>query len=277
MTNPRVKPFLLPRSFDFVSLDLAGKTFQLDQLDKPIYFPENLTDLVIDFDRSKIDAGGDMHGVQYLTVDVKVSNKSGNLIEIYRFDQLAVCPGESSPRYAYYDQSDCNGNDVNLNDFLSRKTHGLEEWSKIELEIGHVKDKYGGKGEKKRIQVYLKRDYTFDIDLSFPAGLLILEANSDEFINFGGPSFAMMAQFSFYQQGKIAQYKPYKFGAGFIAIDAFNLTGSGNQDIGIVAMGSLHPTKSGKKLTFPLYAGFGYFLKKQSPFFLLGPGIRVRL
>ena len=272
-----VKEYQKARPFDFVKLDLAGDEYVVGDIDRPIYFEKNLTDLVIEFDRSMIDGGGDIHGKQYLTIDVKLSNKNGNLIEIYRFDQVAVCPGESSPRSVYYDRDNCQNDDINLNNYLTRKTHSLEEWSKIEIEISHLKDKHGGKGEKKRIQLYLKRDYNFDIDLSFPAGLLILEANSDEFLNFGGPSFAMMAQFSFYQEGKIAKYKPYKFGAGFIAIDAFNLTGSGNQDIGMVVMGSLHPTTSGKKLTFPLYAGFGYFLKKQTPFFLLGPGIRVRL
>ena len=272
-----VKEYQKARPFDFVKLDLAGEEYVVGDIDRPIYFEKNLTDLVIEFDRSMIDGAGGLHGKQYLTIDVKLSNKAGNLIEIYRFDQVAVCPGESSPRGIYYDRDNCQNDDLNLNNYLTRKTHSLEEWSKIEIEIAHVKDKHGGQGEKKRIQLYLKRDYNFDIDLSFPTGLLILEANSDEFINFGGPSFAMMAQFSFYQEGKIAKYKPYKFGAGFIAIDAFNLTGSGNQDIGMVVMGSLHPTTTGKKLTFPLYAGFGYFLKKQTPFFLLGPGIRVRL
>lgn len=263
------------RPFDFVTLDLAGEEFQLDQIDKPIYFNKNLTDLVIEFDKSKIDASGELFGKQYLTIDVKVSNKAGNLIEIYRFDQLAICPGESSPRHSFYDNTDCNAADINLNNFLTKKTHSLEEWSRIEIEIGHVKDKHGGRGEKKRVQIYLKREYNFDVDLSFPAGLLILEAGSDQFKNFAGPSFAMIAQFSFYQEGKIAQYKPYKFGAGFIALDAFNLNGNG--DIGIVAIGSLHPTTSGKKLTFPLYTGFGYSLTKGVPFFLVGPGIRVRL
>ena len=277
----RVQEYQEPRALDFVSLDVAGDEYIVDQIDKPIYFSRNLTDLVLGFDRSKIDGPQGFFGKQYLSVDVKISNKDGNLIEIYKFDEVVIGPGESSPRYAFYERSDEYTGAINLNNYLTRKTHSLEEWSKIELEVSHVKDKHGGKGEKQRIQIYLKREYNFDVDLSFPAGLLILEANrSDEeagFINFGGPSFAMMAQFSFYQEGRIAKYRPYKVGAGFIAIDAFNLTGNGNQDIGVVVMGSLHPTKSGKKLTFPLYAGFGYFLIKQSPFFLLGPGIRVRL
>ncbi|MFT7281513.1 MAG: hypothetical protein ACI9DM_001239 [Cyclobacteriaceae bacterium] len=273
-----VSEYQKPRPLDFVILDLAGDEKIVQDIDKPIYFERNLTDLVIGFDYSKIDQDNDdLFGKQYLTIDVKLSSKEGNLIEIYRFDEVVVCPGESSPRSSYYDRSDCQTTAINLNSYLARKTHSLDEWSKIQLEISHVKSKYQGKTANNRVQVYLKRNYNFDVDLSFPAGLLILEANSDEFINFGGPSFAMMAQFSFYQEGKIAKYRPFKFGAGFIAIDAFNLANNDNQDIGLVFMGSLHPSKSGKKLTFPLFAGFGYFLQKQTPFFLLGPGIRVRL
>jgi hypothetical protein len=209
-------------------------------------------------------------------------------LKIYQFDDLKVCPGESSPRSKYYDTNNCKGDDINLNNFLTNKTHSLDEWSKIEIEIGHDRDVYGGDAFKRRIQVYLKRTYSFDVDLSFPAGLLILDANQsgdeERFLNFGGPSFAMMAQFSFYQEGKIAKYKPYKLGAGFIAIDAFNFSqniGDGNtssQNIGLVFMGSLHPTDPSKRFTFPLYAGFGYYiLNDPRPFFLLGPGIRVRL
>ena len=88
----------------------------------------------------------------------------------------------------------------------------------------------------------------------------------------------MIAQFSFYQEGKIAKYRPYKVGAGFIAIDAFNFTENNNrQDIGLVVIGSLYPISSNRKLTFPLYTGVGYLLKENKPFFLVGPGIRVRL
>ena len=87
----------------------------------------------------------------------------------------------------------------------------------------------------------------------------------------------MIAQMSFYQPGRIAKYRPYKLGAGFIAIDAFNFTESNSRDVGLVVIGSLYPTSSDNKLTFPLYAGFGYLLSEQKPFFLIGPGIRVRL
>ncbi|MEP4599258.1 MAG: hypothetical protein ABJZ92_23835, partial [Cyclobacteriaceae bacterium] len=132
----------------------------------------------------------------------------------------------------------------------------------------------------KKIQVYLKRRYNFDIDVSFPGGLLILKkANGErDFANFSGVSFAMLAQFSFYQEGKIAKYQPYKIGAGFIAIDAFNFSENAqNRDVGLVVIGSIYPSSgANRKLTFPLYAGFGFLMKEEKFFSLIGPGIRVR-
>ncbi|WP_421874831.1 hypothetical protein [Marinoscillum sp.] len=273
----RVQEYQRPRDLDFIDLDFGTRQVNVANVDKPIYYEETLTDLVFDFQRSKID-DGDLYGKQYLTIKVKISNKKGNLIELYQFDEVVVCPNEASPRFVNYESKDCRGDDINLNNFISKKTSELEEWSRIELEISHIKSKYGGAGKTKKILIHLKRDYNFDIDVSFPAGLLILKSGTKAFTNFGGVSFAMIAQMSFYQEGKIAKYKPYKIGAGFIAIDAFNFSESGgNRDVGLVVIGSLYPTSSDNKLTFPLYAGGGYLMSEQKMFFLIGPGIRVRL
>ncbi|MEQ8472981.1 MAG: hypothetical protein RIC35_17435 [Marinoscillum sp.] len=273
-----VEEYQRPREFDFISLDFGTNQVILDDIDKPIYYEQTLTDLVFDFQRSKIDEGKELHGKQYLTIKVKISNKKGNLIELYQFDEVVVCPNESSPRFVHYDSKDCRNEDINLNNFITKKTSDLEEWSRIELEISHIKTKYGGNGRTKKVQIHLKRDHNFDIDVSFPAGLLILKSGSENFANFGGPSFAMIAQMSFYQPGRIAKYRPYKIGAGFIAIDAFNFSDNNDsRDVGLVVIGSLYPTSSDNKLTFPLYAGFGYLMGDKTPFFLIGPGIRVRL
>lgn len=273
-----IKEYQKPRDFNFITLDFGDKQYVMSEIDKPIYYEQTLTDLVFDFKKELIDRSGDLNGKQYLTIKVKVSGKRGNLIELYQFDQVVVCPNEASPRFAYYSKEDCRGEDINLNNFLSRKTSELEEWSRIELEVSHLKERYGGTGQTKKVQIILKRDYNFDIDVSFPAGLLILKKDNDEFTNFGGVSFAMLAQFSFYQPGKIAKYRPYKVGAGFIAIDAFNFSSNKDrQDVGLVVIGSLYPTSSDNRLTFPLFMGGGYLLKEKKPFFLIGPGIRVRI
>ncbi len=273
----KVKEYQQPRPFDFITLDMGDKQYVVSDIEKPIYYESTLTDLVFDFDRKKIDEGRELYGRQYLNIKVKISNKNGNLIELYEFDQVVICPGESSPRFVHYDSKNCRADDINLNNFISKKTADLEEWSRIELVISHQKDKYEGEGNSKKMLIHLKRDYNFDIDVSFPAGLLILKAKEGDFTNFGGVSLAMIAQLSFYQPGKIAKTRPYKIGAGFIAIDAFNFKeNASNRDVGLVVIGSLYPTSRDNKLTFPLYAGGGYLLSEQKAFFLIGPGIRVR-
>jgi hypothetical protein len=76
-----VSEYRRPREFDFVSLDLAGEKFVVSEIDKPIYFERNLTDLVIAFDKSMIDESEMYYGPQNLVINVKVTNKRGNLIE----------------------------------------------------------------------------------------------------------------------------------------------------------------------------------------------------
>lgn len=275
----KVEEYQRPRRFDFITLDMGNEEHQVDEVEKPIYYEHNLTDLVISFDRKKIDENRDLYGKQYLNIKVKISNKQGNLIELYQFDEIVICPNQSSVRSAHYNDPSCLANAINLNNYISRKTYNLDEWSRIELEVSHIREKYKERPQKKKIQIYLKRKYNFDIDVSFPGGLLILEAGKNkEFTNFSGVSFAMLGQFSFYQEGKIAKYRPYKVGAGFIAINAFNLSENvSNRDVGLVVIGSVYPSAgSNRKLTFPLYVGFGYLMKKEKLFSLIGPGIRVR-
>ena len=62
------------------------------------------------------------------------------------------------------------------------------------------------------------------------------------------------------------------------ALNAFNLgSSSANRDLGVVILGSVYPTRREAKFTFPLYLGGGYLLGTTQWFFMLGPGIGVRL
>lgn len=274
----RVREYQRPKPFDFIDLALGLKRYQLDKIDRPIYYEKTLSDVVIDFDQKKLDRQKELYGKQYLTIKVKISNKKGSLVELYQFDNVLICPDDDSPRFSYYDTKTCRLEDINLNDFINNKTSNLQEWSTIDLEFSHQRDKYASDGYTKKVKIYLSRKINYDIDVSFPAGLLILKAGENDFSNFGGISFAMMAQMSFYHPNKVAKLRPFKFGAGFIALDAFNFSdNSSNRDLGLVVLGSLYPTSSENRLSFPLFVGYGYLLKQQKTFFLIGPGIRVRL
>jgi hypothetical protein len=115
--------------------------------------------------------------------------------------------------------------------------------------------------------------------VSFPAGLLTKRFNQEGFGTLSGVSMAIIAQFSFYHPRRIAKFRPFKFGAGFLALNAFNFSeNSNNRDVGVVVLGSLYPLQGkARKLSFPLFLGAGYFLSEKQFFYLLGPGIRVQL
>jgi hypothetical protein len=166
---------------------------------------------------------------------------------------------------------------VSINDVISNKTHTLDNWSKIELIIKHRKDFYGGKGYTERVEIIKEKLVTFDVDLSIPGGLLIKKVGVDGFPGLSGISLSMLAQFSFYQKGEIQRLRPYKIGAGFLAKNAFNFNPDAERDLGIVILGSVYPTRKERRFSFPLYAGFGYFLNEDKFFYLIGPGIRINL
>lgn len=273
----KVQEYRRPQDFNFVELELGLHRYNLGKMNHNIYYERTLDDVVIQFDQRKIDYQGELYGPQHIEIKVRVSNKDGNLIELYAFDDLVICPGENSPRHPFYRQSNCAPDEISLNQYLSRKTSSLPEWSTIDLEIRHRAEAHGGESKTKRIKIILKRSINFDIDVSFPAGLLLLKAGESEIGNFGGISLAMIGQLSFYNPNKIAKYRPFKVGAGFVAIDAFNFSeNANNRDVGLVLIGSLYPTSSENRLSFPLYVGYGYLLRQDKSFFLIGPGIRVR-
>ena len=274
-----VKEYQRPKELDFLILDIDGNDYPVSTLDKPIYYDKTITDLVIKFDENRIDFSNQLFGKQFLEIDVKIKNKAGNIIELYEFEDLVVCPGTFSPRGDRYDKSECTANTINLNNFIKNKTSQLPEWAQIELDIKHKDNAYETVRFNRKVIIVLKRANSYDIDVSFPAGLLVLKFDDQsDFANFGGVSLAMMAQMSFYQPGKIAEYRPYKIGAGFIFLNAFSFDENDSRvrDVGLVILGSIYPISREKKLTFPLYAGFGYFLQEKIPFFMLGPGIQVR-
>lgn len=277
----RVAEYQEAREFDYLYLNYGDIGRKVSGIRGPILYQKTIKDVVINFNDHLIDNDGDLHGIQYLDIDFRITGKRNQLIEMRSIENIVICPGDKSPRFNYYNSKNCLTEDISLNKYLSRKTYDLDEWSKISMTIKNDQDKYGGDGYQKEIDIILKRNYSFDIEVSFPAGLITISEQEDGEMGFGslsGISMAMIAQFSFYHPEKIAKYRPYKIGAGFLAFNAFNFSDNAdNRDVGIVILGSLYPTTRDVKLSFPLYVGGGYFLKDRKWFFLIGPGIRVRL
>jgi hypothetical protein len=272
-----VEEYQSPREFDYMYIDYGGMAHRVSGIRGPLFYDKIIKDITFTFHEDKIDSKTSLFGKQYLSFKVRITDKHGDLVEMRTIDDVVICPGSESPRARFYDDHNCKTTDLHLNNTLNRKTYNLEEWSKIEIIVSHQKDHYGGEGKTKKIEIYLQRHYNFDIDVSFPAGLLINKQGEAGYGSFGGISLAMIAQFSFYHPDKINKYRPYKVGAGFLAFNAFNFEANTGRDVGAVLLGSLYPTSKENKLTFPLYLGGGYFLEEGKWFYLIGPGIRVKL
>jgi hypothetical protein len=278
-----IREFQEAHEFDYITINYGEGDRTLSQIKGLLMSPKTIRDIVIDFDRSKIDSPEKLYGKQYLKISVKITGKNGELVELRDIDNIVIIPGETSSRSVFYDKRDETATAISLNKYLRKKTYDLEDWAKIELSIENIKDKYPGQPFRKDLEIYVQKQYKFDIDVSFPAGLLIntfnQTATGSQYQNFGGISMAMMAQFSFYDQESPGKYKPYKIGGGFLALNAFNLSSDPNvsRDMGIVVIGSLYPTRKDVKLTFPLHVGGGYKLNEGKWFILIGPGISVRL
>jgi hypothetical protein len=282
-TSLSVKEFQEPRDFDYITINYGAGDKTLTGVKSFLMSAKTIGDVVIDFDRNLIDSPEKMYGKQYLKITVKITGKNGELVEMTDIDNIVIVPGDRSPRASYYDKKDETSTAISLNKYLRVKTYDLQEWAKIDLSIENQKDKYTSRPFRKDLEIYYQKNYKFDIDVSFPTGLLIntfdKSASGSQYQNFGGISMSMMAQFSFYDQERPGKYKPYKIGAGFLALNAFNLSADSDvsRDMGIVIIGSLYPTRKDSKLTFPLHVGGGYKLNEGKWFVLIGPGISVRL
>lgn len=277
--NLSVEEFQRPREFDYIMLNYGDLSRQVSSIRGNILYEKTIKDVTLDFNPTRID--NDLYyGKQYLEIDVKLTDRKNNLIEMRTIKNIAVCPSKYSPRYKYYNTNDCISDNISLNKYLRKKTYDLDQWSHINLAIRNADSKYKEEGHEKELEIILKRDYSFDIEVSFPAGLITITARDTgeaEIGSLSGISMAMIAQFSFYHPDKIAKYRPYKIGAGFLALNAFNFSEKANRDVGLVVIGSLYPTRKDLKLAFPLYIGGGYFIQEKKLFFLIGPGIRIRL
>lgn len=272
-----IQEYQRPRKLDFVIIEYGGAPKVADRITQPILHNGTIGDVSIQFDPRYIDEEDHLYGKQYLEIEVMIKDNNNILVERYTIDDIVVCPGEDSPRHFIYNGSsgDCLNEMISVNDFISNKTHELQHWAKVELIIRHRKDRYNGNGYSERIEIIKEKLVTFDVDLSIPAGLLIKKVGVDGFPGLTGVSLSMMGQFSFYQKGEIQRLRPYKVGAGFLAKNAFNFNPEADRDLGIVILGSVYPTKKGSRFSFPLYAGFGYFLNEERFFYLIGPGIQI--
>jgi hypothetical protein len=325
-----VREYQIPHQLDFISLNLGKGNVPLSKINPTVIQRYTIKDITLGFDNSKIDDDHKLYGKQYVDLDIRIIGKTGELIELKTIKNLVICPNEKSPRAAFYKDNACTNSDISLNTQLNNKTYNLTDFSKIQLEIKQASEKYTEPVNSKKVEIVLQRKAVFDIDLSFPAGLLIqnlgltqsekeemdtyntnnatyqleLAAYQQELAawtanpvgtkptfsstaptkpekaaftdNLGGISMAIIMQFSFPDPEKVGKTKPYRVGAGFLAINAFNFSTNAKRDLAAVALASVYPIRTSKLFSLPIHIGVGYKFQDKIPFVMLSPGIGIR-
>jgi hypothetical protein len=276
-----IREFEEPRAFDYIYINYGDVNRIVSGIHGPILYDKGIRDVMITFNTDRIDDNTRLYGRQHLQIEIRITGPKNELIDMRILDNIIVCPSDRSPRYAFYDKRNCTTGEISINKYLRKNTNDLDDWSRINIIFRHNPAKYGVEGQQKEIEIVLKKNYKVDVDVSFPAGLITVSRDPENQNNFSysnlyGISMAMVAQLSFYHPEKIAKLRPYKVGAGFLALDAFNFQ-SDKQDLAFVVLGSIYPSTRDRKLYFPLYIGGGYQFKSEKWMLLIGPGISVRL
>jgi len=273
-----IKEYQKPHLFDYIKINYGNGNKILSEIHGIELYDKIIKDVVISFQPNKIDSITKLYGKQYLTLEIKVLGKKDEIIDDQTIEDIAVCPGEKSPRYQFYDKTDCKTSEISINSKISNTTYNLKDWSKIKLTFKNPSDKYPqGGAQEKTIEIVVQKHSDFDIDVSFPAGLLIKKMNTSGLGDFGGVSMAIIGQYSFYRKDKINSLEPFKIGAGFIALNAFDFSNDkASRDLGAVVLGTLNPVNTDRKFSFSIYFGGGYLFSAKTLFWLIGPGITVQ-
>jgi len=272
-----LKEYQRPHPFDYIKINYGRGSKTLSEINGPELYDKTIKDVIVSFQTNKIDSITKLYGKQYLTLEIKVLGRKDEIIDDQTIEDIGVCPGEKSPRYQFYDKSDCKNSEISINSKITNTTYNLKDWSKIKLIFKNPSDKYPLGAQEKTIEIVVQKHHDFDIDVSFPTGLLIKRMDTPGLGNFGGVSMAVIGQYSFYKKDKIKSLEPFKIGAGFLAVNAFDFSNDkSTRDLGAVVMGTLNPINTDRKLSFSIYFGGGYLLSAKTLFWLIGPGITVQ-
>lgn len=275
-----VREYQRPAPLDFVKINYGERDYRITEtkFNKPVFYDQTIKDINLIFNPSEIDSESQLFGKQYISIEIRILDAKNQLLDLQTINNIVVCPGPGSPRYNFYGSQDCSQSTVvSLNEYLLRKTYLLEAFSQVIITVKHNEIKHGQTGHVKKITLFVERKNAFDIQVSFPTGLLVKEFKEPGIGSLSGISASILAELSFYDPKRIGYKKPYKAGVGFIALNAFNFRDSEDikRDIGLVVMGSVEPMRKSTKFSVPIYLGFGYLLKQGDLFFIFGPGISI--
>ncbi|HAP62509.1 MAG TPA: hypothetical protein DCR93_24435, partial [Cytophagales bacterium] len=274
-----VREYQKAADLDYVNIDYGARALPITapRFDKPATFEGEIRDITFSFRPHMLDTEEELHGIQYLEIELRVTGPDKRLIEIREIKDIKITPAPVSPRYVYYSQDKATDGVIRLNDYLANKTYDWKPWTQVEITVRHKPGTYGAAGQTRKLILMPSQRVNLQLEVSFPAGLLTKRFNQPGIGNLTGISTAALVQASFYQPGKINKLSPWKVGGGFLALNALSsLTDNAeDKDLGVLGMVSFYPINSDSKVKFPLHAGLGYLFKNNTVFLVVGPGVQV--
>jgi len=104
-----IKEFQNPRPFDYITINYGDIHRMVSGVHGPILYDKTIRDILISFNNNRIDSPERLYGPQHVTIDVRVTGPSSELVDIKTLPAVTVCPSDNSPRYRYYDKRNCKG------------------------------------------------------------------------------------------------------------------------------------------------------------------------
>lgn len=275
--NLKVIDYQRPQAFNFIRLETTDDTLVLSHKRKENFFSEDLSQTKLAFLPDSIDRPGRLMGLQYLRVEVVLKDPEQRILMRKLLTDVCICPSDSSPRGSLYDRKDCRKHPISIRKLFSYDWEQLPPWSRLQFTVAHLDDKYQAAGQVSSWEVIYKQKVRVEVALGFPVGLAFKRFDGTETQTFDGVHTALMAQFDWYQKGKINSLRPFRLGVGFMAMETFPFDGDPQQDFGVGALLSLYPTRRDQRISLPIYLGGGYGIQRNTWFFLVGPGLSIRL
>jgi len=249
--------------------------------------------LLISFDANMIDDNKKMYGVQYIVIEVKVLDNENNIIGVPILKKYYIKP-KNGPRASHYVNpktdiySELSGNSIDIKSLLPsepklNQLNDYKPWETIEISISTDENIYKERGYKKRIVLVNKQTIVIKPSLTIPTGLYVYREGG--LSDATGISATALYQVQFYYGNK--KKIPLNLGAGFIGLDAINFVSNkdstdtdGTQDLGIISMltidNFIKPDRK-SNISFAIHIGGGYLLNNKKWFWLIGPGIIIKI
>ncbi len=169
-----VKESQRPRQLDFVNVNFSGKDSPMDKISNQTYILRKaISDVTFTFNTKLIDQNNVFYGKQYLNFDIKYYNPEGRLMEYKTLENVLICPYEKSTRGAFYKDPAEQNTPISLNSLFTTKANNLDDYSRVSVKISHNSEKYSAPPKVKQLDLVLQRPWRFDIDISFPVGMLL--------------------------------------------------------------------------------------------------------